>query len=194
MSGQIDAAHAATASICSSYDGLRPDGRIVPGEEEPGRAVELIEGTRAAVRSTVLRGCWWHISGCAIRLAAFMELGGFREHMPQLGDWDWLLRALSRGHAIEYIPRTLLLYRLHASSVSSESFRKDRDITEWVEIVARYREYLSQRDLVRAHAYQAVTCARRAGRGMIRGDAARVARAAKSLLTVTASWGRLASH
>src|SRR5262249_31212046 len=60
------------ASICSSYDLFYPDtGRICLGEEYPNRQPVLVRGERESVQNTLSRGCWWHISGCAIRTAAF---------------------------------------------------------------------------------------------------------------------------
>ena len=81
------------ASICSSYDNWWPDeSRIVVGEELPASGPVHVRGSRESVIDTIDRGCWWHISGCAIRLSAFREIGGFKADMPQLGDFEWLLR------------------------------------------------------------------------------------------------------
>ena len=128
---QIATAANNVASICSSYDSWFPsEGRIVPGEDDFSREVEIINGTRESVLDTLARGCWWHISGCAIRISHFSQIGGFRTDMPQLGDWEWLLRCLKMAFSVAYIPRTTMFYRLHSRSVSSNSFQFGRDLIE----------------------------------------------------------------
>jgi glycosyltransferase involved in cell wall biosynthesis len=134
------------ASICSSYDNWYHDtGRVSPGEEYPDRPAVHVRGTRQAVMDTLNRGCWWHLSGCAIRVNAFRRIGDFEPSMPQLGDWEWLIRCLAKGFSVVYLPRSTMLYRQHSSSVSSISFRQARDIREKLRIFTTYRDqgYLS---------------------------------------------------
>jgi glycosyltransferase involved in cell wall biosynthesis len=102
---RIKAAEPRVASICSSYDGWYPESkRIEPGEDDFSRDLEIIRGARESVIGTLKAGCWWHISGCAIRVERFFEIGGFRPHMPQLGDFDWLLRCLKLGMTSNTFP------------------------------------------------------------------------------------------
>jgi glycosyltransferase involved in cell wall biosynthesis len=137
------------ASICSSYDCWYQDtGRIDPGENDFSRDVKVIKGSFETVAGTLKAGCWWHVSGCAIRVPNFIEIGGFRPDMPQLGDFEWLLRCLKSKFDIIYIPRTTMLYRMHANSVSSDSYRIGRDLTERLGICEEYfnEGYLDKRD------------------------------------------------
>jgi glycosyltransferase involved in cell wall biosynthesis len=138
MTGRIDACAAHVATICSSYDNLYADGHIVPGEEQPEHPIEVIEGTPRSVAGTLHRRCWWHISGCAIRCAAFQQAGPFMDTFPYMADWEWLLRILSLELAVEYVPRTLLLYRHHDASVSSGSFACGQDILDALDIIDLY--------------------------------------------------------
>lgn len=156
------------ASICSSWDNLLEDGTIEVGEDNAERAIELIQGTSSAVRNTLFKGCWWHISGCAIRLQAFEEIGAFVSDMPQQGDWEWLLRCLSKGWAIEYIPRTLILYRQHSASVSSISYRTHRDIQESLRILRQYQKFLSFSDYFSLHLTKAGYLLRRIARSILK--------------------------
>jgi glycosyltransferase involved in cell wall biosynthesis len=148
------------ASICSSYDVWYPDSdRVELGEEFPERPNVVVYGTREAVLDTLNRGCWWHISGCAIRLRAFRQIGAFNPDMPQTGDWEWLLRCLAKGFSVLYLPRSTMLYRQHVASVSSNSFRQARDLKEALRILSAYRKqgYLTPieyRRKVRALLYQ----------------------------------------
>ena len=135
-----------TASICSSYDVWWSDsGRTNPGEDEIGTAVRIIPGSLESVLGTLEKGCWWHISGCAIRTSAFGAIGQFEPEMPQLGDWEWVLRCLAKGFDIAYIPRTTMLYRQHSMSISSNSFRAGRDLCERLQIldIARRQEFIN---------------------------------------------------
>jgi glycosyltransferase involved in cell wall biosynthesis len=177
MMSRIAACGPSVATICSSWDDLYADGSVRPGEDAPQRAIELIRGSPESVRGTLLKGCWWHISGCAIRVAAFREIGDFLPDMPQLGDWEWLLRCLARDWSVEYIPRTLIFYRNHATSVSSASFRIHRDLREGLRIIHRYRGYLGAKDILRLHAKRAYYLLRRIVASLTRFQFERAARA-----------------
>jgi GT2 family glycosyltransferase len=128
------------ATICSSYESWWPaSGRINPGEELPDRPAVHVAGNRAGVLDAIERGCWWHLSGCAIRTEAFRSVGGFDDDLPYLGDWEWLLRCLTKGYGVWYLPRTTMRYRHHEHSVSFHSFRQGRDLRETLLILASMR-------------------------------------------------------
>jgi glycosyltransferase involved in cell wall biosynthesis len=139
---QIEKAGRAVASICSSYDCWYPEDKAtVPGEDDWTRDVETIKGSRESVIGTLARGCWWHLSGAAIRVDHFFRIGEFHTELPQLGDFEWLLRCLKKGYDIEYIPRTTILYRMHSTSVSSRSFKNGQDLRERLRITNEYFRY-----------------------------------------------------
>jgi glycosyltransferase involved in cell wall biosynthesis len=163
------------ASVCCSWDNLWPDGRVAVGEDDPGRPVQHIAGSPARVRETLLLGCWWHISGCAIRMRAFDEVGPFDASLPQLGDWDWLLRCLAGGWVVAYIPRALIVYRQTPGGVGSVSFQTDRDIREGLYVIRKYRSVLSRGDIARLHTTRAAFALRRAARGAMQWRWRRVA-------------------
>lgn len=143
---ELDKAPTSVVTICSSYDTWWPDtGKIEPGEEFPDRTAVHVRGERKSVIGTLDKGCWWHLSGCGIRNRVFLDIGGFEPDMPQLGDWEWLLRCLSNGHDVWYLPRSTMLYRQHSKSVSSRSFREARDLEEKQRIFRLMKEkgYLS---------------------------------------------------
>jgi GT2 family glycosyltransferase len=147
---RIKAAKPRVASICSSYDVWYPEAkRIEPGEDDFSRDLEIIRGGRESVHGSLNAGCWWHVSGCAIHVERFFEIGGFRPHMPQLGDFEWLLRCLKLGYDVEYIPRTTMLYRMHPASVSSNSFKRGQDLVERLELFRIYchESYLTEEEL-----------------------------------------------
>jgi glycosyltransferase involved in cell wall biosynthesis len=147
---RIKAAEPRVASICSSYDVWYPKAnRIEPGENDFSRKLEVIRGGRESVLDSLKAGCWWHISGCAIHVERFFEIGRFRPHMPQLGDFEWMLRCLKLGYDVEYIPRTTMLYRMHSESVSANSFKRGQELIERLELFrAYYRDsYLTEGEL-----------------------------------------------
>lgn len=156
-----------TASICSSWDVLNEDGTMTPGENLSG--VRVVSGGVESTRSTFQTGCWWHISGCAIRVKAFNDIGKFNPDMPQLGDFEWVIRCLLKGWDIEFIPRSLIRYRSHAESVSSASFRTDRDIKEFLMLLRDYRGILLFSARCRLHWCFVIRCLRRAVRSFLRG-------------------------
>ena len=157
-------------SICSSYDNLMPDGSVMIGEDNLQRPIEIIRGDSLSVKGTLMNGCWWHISGCAIRLKTFQEIGGFLLDMPQQGDWEWLLRCLSKGWNVKYIPRTLISYRQHQASVSSVSYRSHRDILESLKILRQYSSYLLPREYLKLHLIKASYLFRRMVRSIVELD------------------------
>ncbi len=116
--------------VCASYDVFDDNGFTETGEERPGAAPVLVKGGVESVRGTIRRGCWWHNSCGAIRVSAFRETGGLPPGMRQKGDWDFLLRLLAAGWDIEYLPRTLMRYRLHKASASAFAFQTHLDIEE----------------------------------------------------------------
>lgn len=160
------------ASICSSYDCWYDDiGRIDPGEDDFNREVEVIKGSAKAVLDTLRAGCWWHVSGCAVRVPSLIEIGGFHSKMD-LGDFEWLLRCLRAGFNVVYIPRTTMLYRQHSGSISSNYFRTGRDLSERLEIYRQYFDggylgYQEYRQMKLRLAYQAV---KRATKQIARGN------------------------
>jgi len=184
MLERIDACDTHVASICSSWDNWMPDGSVRRGEDNVARPVEVIKGDAMSVRGTLKRGCWWHISGCAIRLAALDDVGGFDPRMPQIGDWEWLLRCLARGWWIEYVPRTLIKYRQHTASVSATSSRFDRDVRESLQILRRYASLLSSTALLELHGRRMSNCIRRIMRAVLRRDVRRLVLASQTLWLV----------
>ncbi|MBD2385325.1 glycosyltransferase family 2 protein [Cylindrospermum sp. FACHB-282] len=167
MVSRIETCSENIGSICSSWENLMPDGSIVPGEDNPSIPIGVIEGNDASVKGTLLKGCWWHISGCAIRVKAFEDCGVFNPKFSQLGDWEWLLRCLHNGWSVEYIPRTLILYRQSNTSVSSQSFQTHRDIREFMEILPNYINYLKSTELLDIYMKQMKFISRRLIKSLI---------------------------
>ena len=95
-------------------------------------------GNDASVLGTIQRGCWWHISSCVTRVRAYREIGGLPLGLRLKGDWDFLLRLLSAGWDVEYIPTALMRYRMNPSGSSSISFRRHRDIYETLTVARRH--------------------------------------------------------
>lgn len=171
-----------TASICSSWDDWYPqENRIQAGENKIDTPYVIIEGNRDSIIGTFQKGCWWHVSGCAIRVSAFASIGGFAPDLPQLGDFDWLLRALSKGWTIEYIPRSLILYRQHPLSVSSNSFRNDRDTREFLGILEDYLNYLNFSTFSTLWKNKLRTSVRRLARSLVLRDFALIKRRIQTL-------------
>jgi glycosyltransferase involved in cell wall biosynthesis len=138
---RIQACDDRVASICSSWDTWFPDlNKVVSGEDDMGRQLQIIPGDRAAVVGTLARGCWWRISGCVINLEAFFKVGEFKTDLLQVGDFEWLLRCLELGYSIEFIPRTTILYRQHPSSLSSNAFRDGLDLKETLRLYRKYHQ------------------------------------------------------
>ncbi len=162
------------ASISTSWDMLYGD-RVDATGERHDDDVRLISGTAAAVHDTLLNGCWWKISGAAIRLSAFEQIGDFDARVPQCADWDWTMRALGRGWSFEYIPRVHTIYRQHAANMSTAALRTDIDILDALTMMDRFGYTLRKGEVVRYHVRRGKYALRRMVRGVIRADGGRVA-------------------
>jgi glycosyltransferase involved in cell wall biosynthesis len=168
--GELISVEEDVASVCSSYDAWAPGVKLELGEEVPGAPMELIAGDRAAMRGTLLRGCWWHHSTSAIRLAALREVGGYLPQFRQYLDWELLLRLLEAGWSIGYVRRSLMKYREHAGSLSTGNIQRHLDIWESLAVVRKFQHALSVRDLVQFHGIRARHLATRIVTSCMRGQ------------------------
>ena len=165
------------ASVCSSYDSWIPGVKITRGENVFGADSELINGNRATVRETLLRGCWWHHSTAAIRVAALREIGGYLPEFRQYLDWDFLLRLLEAGWNIVYVRRSLMMYREHAESISSRNIYGHFDIWESFKVVRKHQYAFTNVDLLNFHAVRLLQIIRRMASSICRGQGGRLLRA-----------------
>ncbi len=188
---ELEVAHTHVASICCSWDVWRGDSTVA-GENDTRSHSRLIAGTGTSVGDSLLSGCWWHISGSAIRLSAFDAVGAFDPAAFYGADWDWLLRCLDLGWSIAYIPRSLIRYRIHAASVAARSFEYDLDIRESLQLMRRYGRLLTRRQRLAFHARRLEFASRRAVRAATQRRLDRCLRALNTGLLVVDSLTRSA--
>ena len=163
-----DAASSEIASITASYDVLNSDGGLSRGDNRGEDQVVLVEGRDESITSTLLRGCWWKVSSCSIRVSTFLQLDGFAPDLPQLGDLDFVIRLMQNGASILYIPLCLSIYRQTDQSVSSASFRVHRDVREWLKVLGCYAGYLTPEQWRTCHLFLAKTLVRRTAGALLR--------------------------
>jgi GT2 family glycosyltransferase len=162
---EMERAQRDVASVCCSWDVWRGQS-TEPGENDVVDTSRHILGTPVNVGNSLLAGCWWHISGCAIRLDVFDDVGAFDPAAYYGADWDWLLRCLNQGWSVAYIPRSLIRYRIHAASVAAYSFEYDLDIRESLQLMRRYSRLLTRRQRVAFHVRRLEFVSRRAARAL----------------------------
>jgi GT2 family glycosyltransferase len=177
---RIDRCAANVASVSTSWDMLYHD-RVDETGERHDDDVRLIRGNSEAVHDTLLKGCWWKISGAAVRLKAFEEIGDFDTRVPQCADWDWTMRALERGWSFEYIPRVHTIYRQHAATMSTAALRTDVDILDALTMLDRFGYTLKKRELLGYHARRGKYALRRLVRGVLKADGTRVATSLRTM-------------
>jgi len=185
--------HIASASeevglIGSSYDFFDDSGRIWAGENEQGDTVVTVKGTQTSVADTLKRGCWWHISSCAIRVRAYRKVGGLPKIMQLKGDWDFMLRILADGWTIEHIPKSLMLYRENPTGSSSISFQRHLDVWETMAVIDRFPWAISPAENFRMHAQYGWYVCRRIAGSVIKLDLQRLLWALPALGCITASF------
>lgn len=189
MCDRIDSCADDVGAIGSSWNVIWPDHSITTGENAP-EPVRRVDAGDAEVAGTLLRGCWWKLSGGAIRIAAFADAGPFDPQFHQCGDWDWLLRLLGRGWAVEYIPRSLVDYRQHMATMSTQSLREDREILESLRLLDRYAGLIPRARRASFLARRANYLMRRAGRAILNRDAQRLATVLRTAAILARSAGR----
>lgn len=173
--------------VCASYDSFYEDGRTQLGDEQAEAPLGLIKGEVANVRCTIRQGCWWHNSCGAIRVVTFREVGGLPPGMRQKGDWDFLLRVLHAGWDIEYLPRTLMRYRIHGAGASGFAFQFHFDVEETLQVIQKYSRVLTWGDIICVHRSNAQYLVRRTARSLLHRDFVRARKAVRMLVRVGAS-------
>jgi glycosyltransferase involved in cell wall biosynthesis len=169
MSAAIARCGPRVATVSTSWDTITADGRLEPGEDAPDGSPMYFAGS-IGVRTTLMRGCWWHISGCAIRLAALQSIGDFDTRIHSCGDWEWIIRCLASGWEALVYPVSPLLYRKFDDTVGSRSFRTNLDIVDALQIIGRYRSYLSRPAYTALLLRRVYHLLRRTARRLIRGQ------------------------
>ncbi len=178
----IDKADDRTGIIAGSYHSYDGHQIFETGDNTYDKTGSImIEGNHQSIKNTMFMGCWWHNSCCAFRVKTFRELGGLPKGMVQKGDYDLLLRVLAEGWNIEYLPKSLMLYRQHEGSVSSKNFLNHTDIIETLNIDQNYSHVLSFQDKYVIYIHQVVfkTLLRRMVRSILSGNFQRFVSAAK---------------
>jgi glycosyltransferase involved in cell wall biosynthesis len=131
-----------------------------PGDNAALKISE-IKGTRESIRWTLLRGCWWLISGCAIRLAAFRDVGPFDPQFPYAADFEWVLRCLHKGWDVELVGENLAFRRIHATNFAGRLFLRHVDIRDDIRLYNRYASALAPGELFSLHAKACYSLVRR---------------------------------
>lgn len=197
---QINQGKTQMGSICSSWDdwypAQMPEAILQQKKMETYGAfqIECIGAEPAAVSNTLRKGCWWHISGAAINMAALRQIGSFQEDLPYMSDYEFLLRMLHSGWDIVYIPLPLIVYRVHVGSVASVSLIKDFDFFESLQVMQKYRAYLTSPLLLYRWRRQQVASIRRCGRAISRLDWKLAMIKFRNLLVLNLLYSRLATQ
>jgi GT2 family glycosyltransferase len=167
---RISRCPASVGSICSGWKNLSVESPIPTLEDNAPPEIRQIRGAEESVRMTLLKGCWWLISGCAIRLAAFQDVGPFDPRFPYGGDYEWLLRLLHQGWDVEFVEKNLIFRRSHSGSVSGQAFLQHIDIRDFIRIYNNYASVLAPGEILRLHAEACVALARRMARSLANGN------------------------
>ena len=194
----ISCCPASVGSICSGWKNLSVENPIPSPEDNAPPEIRQIHGAEESVRMTLFTGCWWLISGCAIRLAAFQDVGPFDPQFSYGGDYEWLLRLLRKGWDVEFVEKNLIFRRYHPGSVGGQSFLRHVDIRDYIRIYSRHASVLASGEILRLHAEACVALARRMARSVVSRNMRRFLGACCTLFWVlgklsssTALWPRM---
>lgn len=87
------------------------------------------------IRHSATIGCWWHISGSLVNRKLWEQFGGRSTDLPQVGDWDLILRWQIGGYRVGHSLVPTTKSRIHSLSVSSRSYREFRDLKERTAVI-----------------------------------------------------------
>jgi glycosyltransferase involved in cell wall biosynthesis len=155
------------ASICSEWKAVLAGAHVPVGNPAPNPQddaplkIKEVKGTLESIHWTLLYGCWWLISGSAVRLAAFRDVGPFDPQFPYGADIEWLLRCLHKGWDVEVIEEDLAFRRIHATNFAGRLFLRHVDIRDYIRIYNRYASTLAPAELFRLYAKACFTLSRR---------------------------------
>jgi glycosyltransferase EpsE len=136
----IDQTHFFT--VWSSYDSFYSgDENITLGDEQGDDVINKRQKSDA-INNIVKIYTSWKISGAAFNLKAFKKINGFDESMAQFGDTDFFSRGILSEFSDVYIRKSLTRYRQSLSSVTSTSYRTNRDIKEIFYLMKKYDNLL----------------------------------------------------
>jgi len=138
-------------TVWSSYDTLIDKTKgIVPGDNS--QHVQHIKKDMTYIRQSLVKvTSSWHISGSAINVKLYQKLNGFDEAMPQFGDTDFVAKGLLADYTDVYVSKTLMLYRISDTSVTSTSYKTNRDIREIHMLIDKYENILSKSDKLKMY-------------------------------------------
>ncbi len=161
----LNAADDEVISVSSDWITEHADGRVEGRADHTG-AVRPHAGP-AAIRNTLRVGCWWHISGAAVRVNEFLRGGGFSTRYAYYGDWEFVLRSLRSGRQIDFIDLPLIRFRRSARAESNRCLSQSLDVTEWCDLYPAYARYLNGREAARQYWERSNWLARRVARGLV---------------------------
>jgi len=81
-----------------------------------------------------LRGNFFYV-GTTVRRSVLIELGGFREDMTSLEDYELWLRIEAAGHRVVEVPEKLALYRSSAHQMSKNSARMNENLLHMLDLI-----------------------------------------------------------
>ncbi|HAN39749.1 MAG TPA: hypothetical protein DCQ29_12665 [Chitinophagaceae bacterium] len=130
-------------TVWSSYDNLlHENGKIIGGDNQ-GDIVMNNWTPKDAANFLAKITASYHVSGAAINLKLYFQIGGFKAFLQQYGDSVFYASGILKGYKDVYIRQTLTYYRIIKSSVSFVSKRTNRDIKEIIYIIDTFSSILT---------------------------------------------------
>jgi glycosyltransferase involved in cell wall biosynthesis len=133
-------------TIWSSFDDYYPETNIIITGDSEGSIVCNQRNIEDAIFYITKFTSSFHVSGCAINLKLYPNIK-FDSSLPQYGDTDFFVAGILYGYNDIYIRKCLTKYRMSDSSVTSISFRTNRDINEVIYLISKYKYILKKENI-----------------------------------------------
>jgi hypothetical protein len=130
-------------TIWSSFDVIDENNSIISLGDNSGGIHKTVGNSGIAAKYITKITSSYHVSGSAINLNLYNQIGGFDAKLPQYGDTTFFADGLMKGLSHIYIKYTLTLYKISSFSVSKLSSTTNRDIKEIEIIINHYRSILT---------------------------------------------------
>ncbi len=125
-------AHPEAQVFWGAEDLVRFDGSVLRPGPRSGR-VEVIPPSIEAVRSALMRGCIWTISG-SFTTREHLVREGFRPDLPHASDWRFILRSLAKVQCI-YVEDSLVSIRIHDGQATNRHADSLTDLIDYREVI-----------------------------------------------------------
>lgn len=136
---------------------------------------------------------FWNVTGSLIKVAAYLDIGGFHPEVGFAGDNDFIIRFFLGGHGVCVVDHPYVVKRGHEGSATSGQMRTGEFAVGWAHLMHRYLWLADKRDRSRSFRRSIYSAMREAIRCVRRGDWRSARGQLRAIFIFVRSWAALLS-